>query len=213
MRRDIGLLGGTFNPVHRGHVDLGIRVKKTFRLDKILYVLSARPPHKSRDNVADEEARLKMLQTALAPYPYLQASDMEMRRHGRSYSIDTVEQLQRRFPQDRFFFISGSEGFLEIPTWKEWRRLLRTVVFIVALRDPGHLDGVRSLLRAEGIPLRVYPLRFHGPPGVNLLAYESETLPFSSTRIRRWCRGGPEAAEMLDPRVKCIMEENGLYGE
>ncbi|HDP93908.1 MAG TPA: nicotinate (nicotinamide) nucleotide adenylyltransferase [Candidatus Aminicenantes bacterium] len=213
MSRDIGLLGGTFNPVHRGHVDLGIRAQKTFRLDRILYVLSAHPPHKSRKNVADAEARLEMLRAALAPYPQFWASDIEMHRQGRSYSIDTVERLQRRYPRDRFFFISGSEGFLDIPTWKEWRRLLQTIVFIVVLRKAGHLDGLRSLLRAEGVPMRMYPLRFHDPPGVNVLVYDSETLPFSSTRIRRWRRGGPEAVEMLDPCVENVMEEKGLYGE
>jgi len=213
MNRDIGLLGGTFNPVHRGHVDLGLRARECFHLDRVLYILSARPPHKSADGVAEATTRLKMLEAALAPFPHLWASDMEMHRHGRSYSIDTVTRLQRRFPGDRFYFISGSEGFLQIPTWKQWRRLLQTVVFVVALRDPAHLDGLQSLLRRENVPLRRYPLRFPEPPGVNLLQYESETLPFSSTRVRVQRRDGLRAESMLDPRVADIMEENGLYGE
>ncbi|MDY0297480.1 MAG: nicotinate (nicotinamide) nucleotide adenylyltransferase [Acidobacteriota bacterium] len=213
MSLDIGLLGGTFNPVHRGHVELGIRVGNTFHLDRILYVLSARPPHKSLEELAPVRDRLEMLQVALAPYPRLEACDMEMHRHGRSYSIDTVESLKRRFPRNRFFFISGSEGFLQIPTWKEWRRLLQALVFIVVLREPAHLDELRCLLRPEKVPIRLYPLRFDQPPGVNILAYDSETLPFSSTRIRRRRSGGGEAPDMLDPHVESIMEEKGLYGE
>lgn len=213
MSLDIGLLGGTFNPVHRGHVELGIRVGNTFQLDRILYVLSACPPHKSLEELAPVRDRLEMLQVALAPYPRLEASDMEMHRHGRSYSIDTVESLKRRFPRNRFFFISGSEGFLQIPTWKEWRRLLQSLVFIVVLREPAHLDELRRLLRPEKVPVRLYPLRFDQPPGVNILAYDSETLPFSSTRIRQWRSGGGKAPDMLDPHVESIMEEKGLYGE
>jgi len=213
MSRNIGLLGGTFNPVHRGHVDLGLRVRDAFNLDTVLYILSARPPHKEDDPMVSAETRLEMLQTALKPFPGLQASDLEMRRRGNSYSIDTVTHLRHRYPGDRFYFISGSEGFLKIPTWKEWRRLLGCVVFIVVLREAAHREALASLLGAEGVPVRLFPLLFHRPPGVNLLIYEAETLPFSSTRVRAWRRGGSDARGMLDPRVTEIMEKNGLYGK
>lgn len=213
MSRNIGLLGGTFNPVHRGHVDLGLRVRETFNLDAVLYVLSARPPHKNSDGVVPAETRFEMLRAALSPFPGLQASDLEMRRRGNSYSIDTVTRLRRRYPGDRFYFISGSEGFLEIPTWKQWRRLLGCVVFIVVLREAVHREALASLLGPEDVPVRSFPLLFHHPPGVNLLAYESETLPFSSTRVRAWRRGGADARAMLDPRVTEIMEKNSLYGK
>ena len=103
-----GLLGGTFNPVHRGHVDLGLKVKAAFGLEKVLYILSAQPPHKKLQPLPAAELRLSMLKEALRPYPGLEPCDLELRRPGDSWTIDTVRQLKRERPSERFFFITGS---------------------------------------------------------------------------------------------------------
>ena len=149
-----GLLGGTFNPVHRGHIELGLKIKAAFGLNRVLYILSAQPPHKKRQTLPPAELRLAMLQAALRPHPGLLPCDLELRRQGDSWTIDTIRELKAASPRERFYFITGSEGFLKIRTWKEYRRILHEVFFIIVLRQPGHRAQVERLLREEGIPLR-----------------------------------------------------------
>ena len=117
-----GLLGGTFNPVHRGHIELGLKIKAAFGLDRILYILSAQPPHKKRQAMPAAELRLAMLKAALLPHPGLLPCDLELRRRGESWTIDTIRELKAAQPDECFYFITGSEGFLKIRTWKEYRR-------------------------------------------------------------------------------------------
>jgi nicotinate (nicotinamide) nucleotide adenylyltransferase len=152
-----GLLGGTFNPVHRGHIELGLKIKDAFGLDRVLFILSARPPHKKRQSLPPAELRLAMLQAALKPHPGLETCDLELHRQGDSWTIDTIAELKAAAPGERFYFITGSEGFLKIRTWREYRRLLAEVFFIIILRRPSHRPKVERLLREEGVPLRPGP--------------------------------------------------------
>ena len=110
----IGLLGGTFNPVHEGHIQLGLKIRQEFQLDQILYILSAHPPHKKYRDMVPAALRWKMLKIALKPYPQLVPCDLEMKRTNDSWTIDTIQELKLQYPDHRLFFISGSEGFLKI---------------------------------------------------------------------------------------------------
>ena len=143
-----GLLGGTFNPVHRGHVELGLKIKAAFGLEKILYILSAQPPHKKLQALPAAELRLAMLKEALRPYPGLVPCDLELRRPGDSWTIDTIRQLKSDYPAERFYFITGSDGFLKIKTWKAYQQLLREVFFIIVMRQNSHQPWVERLLRS-----------------------------------------------------------------
>ncbi len=206
-------MGGTFNPVHRGHVELGLVALRTYKLDRVMFILSATPPHKKEDPVADARHRYDMLKAALEPYPELIPSDMEMGRPGDSYSIETVTRLQSLYPEDCFLFLSGSEGFLKIRTWKSWRRLLTLIAFVVALRSPGHMERIRALLESEKIPLHRFPDSADRAPAINVFSYDSETLGISSTGVRRKLHEGISVEEMVSPEVNLILEEKGLYGE
>jgi nicotinate-nucleotide adenylyltransferase len=208
-----GLLGGTFNPVHRGHIELGLKAKAAFALDRVLYILSAQPPHKKNQPLPAAELRLAMLAAALRPYPALLPCDLELRRRGDSWTIDTVRALKAEFPGDRLYFITGSEGFLTIRTWKEYRRLLRDIFFIIALRRPGHRAKVEKLLRAEGIPFGPGCENAPGPPAAYLLAYASEHLALSATAVRGKRSRGRDVSQDVDKNVRTIMEENKLYEE
>jgi nicotinate-nucleotide adenylyltransferase len=208
-----GLLGGTFNPVHRGHVDLGLKVKAAFGLEKVLYILSAQPPHKKLQQLPAAELRLSMLKEALRPYPGLEPCDLELRRPGDSWTIDTVLQLKKERPAERFFFITGSEGFLKIKTWKAYRRLLREVFFIIVLRQDGHRPRVERLLRDENIPLGRETETPDLPPAAILFRYASPYLTLSATAVRKQAARGQDISPWVEKNVQSIMEENKLYAE
>lgn len=208
-----GLLGGTFNPVHRGHIELGLKIKAAFGLDSVLYILSARPPHKKRQELPPAELRLAMLEAALQPHPGLQPCDLELRRQGYSWTIDTINELKAAAPRASFYFITGSEGFLKIRTWKEYRRILGAVFFIIVLRRPSHRKQVERLLREEGIPL-LRELDDPGPPpGAFLHAYVSDYLELSATAIRKRLSHGQDVSPYVERDVQKIMEEIKLYEE
>jgi nicotinate-nucleotide adenylyltransferase len=206
-----GLLGGTFNPVHRGHIELGLRVKAAFGLEKILYILSAQPPHKKLQALPAMELRLAMLKSALQPYPGLVPCDLELRRPGDSWTIDTIRQLKGDYPTERFYFITGSDGFLKIKTWKAYQQLLREVFFIIVMRQGGHQPKVERLLRSEGIPIGREPENSPLPPAAFLYSYASDTLTLSATAIRKKTASGQDISSFVEKSVQTIVEENKLY--
>jgi nicotinate-nucleotide adenylyltransferase len=206
-----GLLGGTFNPVHRGHVDLGLKIKAAFGLEKILYILSAQPPHKKLQALPAAELRLKMLKEALRPYPGLVPCDLELRRPGDSWTIDTIRQLKMECPTEQFYFITGSEGFLKIRTWKAYQQLLREVFFIIVMRKSGHRPLVEHLLRAESIPIGREPINSPLPPTAFLYTYASIYLSLSATAVRKKAARDQDISAWVEKNVQTIMEENKLY--
>jgi nicotinate-nucleotide adenylyltransferase len=219
MKHRIGLLGGTFNPIHRGHIELGLRIRETFFLEEILYILSARPPHKKGLEIAPIELRWEMLKKALEPFPYLVPCDIEMRRSADSWTIDTVNELIAQYPDRQYFFISGSEGFLKIKTWKNYKKLLSTLSFIVVIRKDSHQTAVEQLLKEEGlIPyyssnLTQQKANSTGKPAAYIFSYQSEHLFISSTLIRKRIKlsGYKLIENFVSEEVKKIMEGNNLY--
>ncbi len=207
----IGLLGGTFNPIHRGHIDLGLKIKAAFGLEKVLYILSAQPPHKKMQPLAAAEIRLAMLKEALRPHPGLLPCDLELQRPGASWTIDTIRQLKKEHPADQFFFISGSEGFLKIRTWKEYRQLFREVFFIIVIRQNSHQARIERLLRSESIPIGHQPENSSQPPTAFLYSYASAYLSLSATAVRNGAARGLDISSWVEKNVQTIMEENKLY--
>lgn len=219
MKARIGLLGGTFNPIHRGHIELGLTVREAFQLDKILYILSARPPHKKSGGMVTADLRWEMLTRVLERFPMLEPCDIEMKRSLDSWTVDTVEELYEKYPGNVFYFISGSEGFLKIRSWKNYKTLLARVPFIVVLRKPGHREQVENLVKAEGIMPYSYeegnkpgnPKTEDHAPCVYIFSYSSDKLRISSTLIRQRVKFAEPVADFVDEEVKKIMEEYNLY--
>lgn len=207
-----GLLGGTFNPVHRGHIELGLKIKAAFALDKILFILSAKPPHKKLQKLPTAELRLAMLKEALRPYPELVPCDLELRRPGDSWTIDTIRQLKNEYQAEQFYFIAGSEGFLKIKTWKEYQQLFREVFFIVVMRQSNHQSPVEHLLRTENVPIGREPENSPLPPTAFLFSYTSAYLTLSATDVRNKISRGQDISPWVEKNVQRIIEENKLYG-
>lgn len=138
MMKRIGILGGTFNPIHIGHLAIAQTAQEKFNLDKVIFVPSYRPPHRNIVKLASAEERFHMVRLGTKSNPLFEVSDFEIKRRGKSYSIDTVEHFRKVYYKGaKLFFIIGTDNFAELPTWKQINDILKIVSFIVVNR-PGH---------------------------------------------------------------------------
>lgn len=144
MPRTIGLLGGTFNPVHDGHLSIAREALRLFHLDAVWFIPCSNPPHKPAAGLASNEDRLAMLRLALAGEPRFAALPIEFDRPGKSYTLDTVLALQASHPDAEFVFIVGADTLFELHTWHRPLELL-AAIRIVSLARPGHVPAPADL--------------------------------------------------------------------
>lgn len=135
-RRRIGILGGTFNPIHLGHLLIAQDAREQMRLDRVKFIPSATPPHKAVDTLASERDRMHMVELAIRGNDGFEADDVEIERGGKSYSVDTLTELRRRDPRADFYFIIGADSLRELHLWREAERLVRLCTFVTVPR-PG----------------------------------------------------------------------------
>lgn len=212
----IALFGGTFDPIHSGHLRSAAVVGRRFELDRILFVPASIPPHKARGDMAAAAERLRMVRLAVADRPGWTASPVEIRAGGPSYSIRTIERMRRRFPRAHLFFITGADAFRDIKTWREWERVLRSCLFIVTTRPGSGLDeSVRGL--GPSYESRVMDLGRRGrireedlAPG-RIFLTPIAALPVSSTDIREKARRGLSLRRLVPPAVAAHIEARRLY--
>ena len=136
----IGILGGTFDPIHYGHLLIAEEVREQFKLDKILFVPTARPPHKRETTITDFRHRYKMALLATGNNPYFMVSDLEIFHLGKSYTIKTIKELEKKYKDKKLkiYFIIGTDSALEISTWKDIDELIELCKFITVPRP--HYD-------------------------------------------------------------------------
>jgi nicotinate-nucleotide adenylyltransferase len=146
MKERIGVFGGTFNPIHEGHLKAAQAAQKVFLLKKVLFIPSYVPPHKGSSEIASPYHRLKMVELAVSPYPQFVASPVEIEAKGTSYSIRTLSRIKQVYPDSWVFFILGVDAFLEIETWKDYERLLEQCHFIVISRPGYRLKDAKDIL-------------------------------------------------------------------
>ena len=214
----IGLLGGTFNPVHRGHLRAAEEVLRRFALDRVLFIPSYLPPHKRTRGMASPEDRFAMVELALRSHPRLLASPLEIEAEERSYSIITLNRVKAIYPDAMIFFILGVDAFLEIETWKSYREVLEQCRFIVISRPGFDLAAARGALPPDyqesfqdvGAAERV---------GADLLAtfrtflLSIPALDISSTDIRRRIKNGQPIQGLVPEAVEEYIRRKSLYQE
>lgn len=211
----LGILGGTFDPIHLGHLRLAEEVGEDLRLEKVYLIPAAMPPHKERRPITPFHHRLRMIQLAAQDSPLLEALDLEGRRQGLSYSIETLRQFHELFGPDlELFFILGMDAFLEIETWRDYKRLFDYAHFVVIQR-PGVPSGeLKSFLRSLGlsVPENEEEKAFVFPSGYSLIYKEATLMDISSTMIREKVLAGKSIRYLVPEAVRTYIIENGLLG-
>jgi nicotinate-nucleotide adenylyltransferase len=221
----IGVMGGTFDPIHLGHLRAAEEIYWAFGLDHIIFIPAARPPHKADQDVAAPIHRYEMVSLATVFTPYFSVSPIEINRPGRSYSVETLRELLKLYgPETHLYFIMGVDTFLEMSTWKEAAQILRLAQVIVTARPGWRLDEVEEALtpqerRQLGDPQFKYlkiaevtpDLSRRGPvPGLVLLV-EVVSLDISSREIRQLVEEGRSIRFLVPDTVAAYMSKNRLY--
>jgi nicotinate-nucleotide adenylyltransferase len=191
-----GLLGGTFDPIHLGHLEAADAARRSLQLDRVLLVPSRTPPHRSVEPRASVYHRFAMTALAAAERDML-ASDLELRRDGPSYTALTLEALHREgYAPSQLFFITGSDAFAEIATWYDYPRLFELSNFAVVSR-PGYSANVPRL------PMKT--------SATSVIAVEANTPDVSSTEIRRRVAAGESICGLVAASVASHIERHRLY--
>jgi nicotinate-nucleotide adenylyltransferase len=206
----IGIFGGTFNPVHFGHLRAALDIKNTFLLDKVLFVPTGIPPHK-KDNVAPIQDRMNMLRIAVDNIDEFEVSDIEAKRDDICYAIDTVKILKEKYRGVQLFYIVGTDAFLYIHTWKNYEELLRNISFIVMVRPKCMQE---ELQRIENIRyIEVDTKKTFSNKTSTVYLYPVTQLDISSSFIRL-CVKKRESIDYFTPKdVIKYIKKRGLYKE
>jgi len=147
----IGILGGTFNPIHIGHLILAEEAREKLILDKIIFVPTYLPPHKDNSDIAPANDRLAMVKLAISGNRYFSISGLEIKRDGRSYTIDTIKEFKTIYPNDDLYFIIGSDLLKYLDEWKDLVEIIKMVKFIVATRPGYPLEKIPAYISTVAI--------------------------------------------------------------
>ncbi|NLT21658.1 MAG: nicotinate (nicotinamide) nucleotide adenylyltransferase [Syntrophorhabdus sp.] len=205
-----GVFGGTFNPVHMGHLRVAEEIREDFHLDSVYFIPSHVPPHKEAAGGLPGE-RLRMLRVAVRGNAFFKVSDMEIRRGGVSYTIDTLKRLERRF--DDIYFIIGVDAFREIHTWYHYEELFYHAGFIVMTRPASPPSGIPEMLpgAVRGKLTVLGDGVYRHESGRKIHLYPVTKMDISSTKIRDLLRGERSIRYLVPPGVEKIIIERGLY--
>ena len=223
--RRIGLFGGTFDPIHLGHIAVARAAERVFGLHQVIFIPVGHPPHKPASDLPPYEHRFGMVALACAGYPRFVTSLAESGYDGAEprvcYSVDTVRQFREQFnqPGDRLYFIVGADSFLDLPAWKDYETLLDLCDFIVASRPGFRTDALRQVIPPRLLPL-VEP-EAADPPANNPLAIpllhttvhllDSVKSRVSATEVRHRLEHGRSIHGLVPPRVEEYIIKQALY--
>ncbi len=209
----VAVLGGTFNPVHYGHLRIAEEVREALGLDKVLFIPTFITPHKPEEGTAPPEARLEMVRLAVEGNPFFEASDVEIKRGGRSYTIETVKALMAAGYAD-ISLILGSDSFNDITTWCDYETLITLASFIVVER-PGH--AVKK--PAEALPVELARKFWYDAEagcylnsfGKSLCYVPTTAIGISASGVREMVKGGLSVKYLVPEAVEGFIAAQGLY--
>ncbi len=201
MPQRIALFGGTFDPIHNGHVELAREFAALLSLDRVVMMPTFIPPHKLKSDMAPAVDRLMMCRLACAPYKELTVSDMEINRRGASFTILTLEQLHQQYPDAELFLLTGADMFLTVSTWYRFADIARLATICAAPRDAVDADRLRAhAAKLEALGARCVVADFTVPA-------------WSSTTVRKRLKNGDSLHDMIPSEVAAYIVAHQLYTE
>jgi nicotinate-nucleotide adenylyltransferase len=208
----MGIFGGTFDPIHYGHLRTAFELQQALRLAEVRFLPAGNPPHRD-DPLADAALRLQMVQAATADHPGFRVDDREVRKEGLSYSVDTLAELRGEFPQRSLCLIVGMDAFLSLPKWHQWRELLQLAHIIVAHR-PGWkapaMGPLGEMLVDRGTG-RIADL--HESHAGRIFIHAVTQLEISSTEVRQLVAAGRDPRFLMPDAVRKIIIDTGCYAK
>ena len=194
-----GIFGGSFNPIHYGHLMICEYIKEEMGLDKVIFIPTGNPPHK--DLGVSAEDRYEMVRLAISPNPDFEISDIETTRVNLSYTVDTIRELKKIYKEEKLYFLIGLDSLFQLKTWKKIGDLSQEIEFVVALR-PGYIDK-------EEINNEIDFLRESFGTRINLI--KTPLYEISSTDLRDRIHEGKSLRYLIPKKVLDYIEESGFY--
>ena len=195
----IGIYGGSFDPVHVGHVNAALTFKEELSLDKIIVIPAYQPPHKKGLAMTPSEHRLNMCNIAFGKLPGFEVSDIEIKREDEGYMADTIAQLREIYPEDEFYLLMGGDMLLYFRRWYAWHKIAEEAVLAVAARnweDDSALEAEAAVLRSYGATVRIVPI---------------DVKEISSTSVRETVRRADDISSMVPEGVDDYIWDHYLY--
>lgn len=198
--KKIGIMGGTFNPIHNGHLALAEAAMHHCGLHEVWFMPSGYSYFKDKAEIATGENRIHMTQLAIDGYPCFKCSDLEVKREGNTYTVDTLEQLNQMYPEDMFYFIMGADSLLALTKWKDPRRIAMLCTLVAVVRDDVNMqeleEGRKYLEKTLDARIILVPFR---------------KIDISSSEIRRKLSEKEAVEDLLPSKVLAYIYENQLY--
>lgn len=199
--KKIGIMGGTFNPIHNAHLMMAQAAYEQYKLDEVWFMPSHNPPHKEKTEIASDAHRKRMIQNAIDGIPYFIFSDMELKREGITYTCETLEQLNRENPETKFYFILGGDSLLDFANWYKPEKIVRLCTVLAAPREGLTDQETEELCSKLGY-------RFDAP----ILPVRMPQIRISSAMIRECLKSGHSVLGYCPESVVRYMEFHELYG-
>lgn len=194
-----GIFGGSFNPIHYGHLMICEYIKEEMGLDKVIFIPTGNPPHKELELSAED--RYEMVRLAISPNPDFEISDIETTRIKMSYTVDTIRELKKIYKEEKLYFLIGLDSLFQLKTWMKIGDLSQEIEFVVALR-PGYLDR-------EEVNKEIDFLRENFGTKINLI--KTPLYEISSTDLRDRIHEGKSLRYLIPKKVLDYIEESGFY--
>lgn len=196
----IGLFGGSFNPIHSGHINLAVSVMEKLMLDKVIFIPSGLAPHKSSSEYADSADRLEMCRLATEEYESFEVSDYEINKSGKSYSVYTVEHFRKIFPDDELFLMVGSDMLLTFDTWFRYEDILKNAVLAAVSRNGSDFDELYKMTE------RLSDLG-------RIVVVNNDAITISSSKIRKMIKNNEDISCYLNGKVVKYIILKNLYSK
>lgn len=199
MSEKIAMLGGTFNPIHNAHVKLALEFADRMKLDKVLMVPTAIPPHKEIKDFVPAEERFYMTKLVCDMYDKLEPCGLELERKGKSYTVDTLKSIKELYPDAELYLIVGADMFLSLETWRNPQEIFKMAKILSAPREDSDYEPMKEHQKV----LKEL--------GADTFVLEKSIFTVSSTEIREKIKGGEDVSSLIPEKIYSYIKEKGLY--